>query len=388
MPAPLRSYLNEPAVPDPPVRVRRDWAVVAAASAAAMLEASLRNDEEWLTMSAGWQIAAVVTFFLVLPSLMIRRTRPLLAIFWAFVPTVAFSYAVELAEGVFGGLVATAVVLIVPYALYRWGSGRDGAIGAVVLVAAGVFGLLTDPTATLGDWIGGFIVLSIPVEAGLVVRYRASARERAIAEVTSREREELARELHDTVAHHVSAIAVQAQAGRAIAATDPGRAVDVLAVIEEAASRTLGEMRAMVRTLRDDAAVELRPRQGVSDLARLAGEVPGDLRVEVRVDAGLGPVGPAVDAAIFRIAQESITNAVRHARSASRVDVDVESAGDLVRLTVVDDGLATHAAGERGYGLLGMAERAQMLGGSLVAGPAKDRGWQVTAEFPRQEVRA
>lgn len=386
LPSSVGGYLKEPAVPDPPARVWRDWALFGAASLAAVLEAVLRTDQDWTGIAPGWRVASVVTFFVSLPSLLIRRVRPAPAMLWAFVPTIVLGCAIAVTEGVFGGMTATVVFLTVPYAVYRWGSGRDGAIGAALLLAIWLAGVLADATTTLGDLIGGLIVLSIPVEAGLIVRYRNSARQRAIEEAKSRERAEIARELHDTVAHHVSAIAVQAQAGRAVAAADPHRAVEVLVVIEEAASRTLGEMRTMVGSLRNGTETELAPRQGVADLTRLARELPGDLRVDVDVDGELGAVGPAVDAAIYRIAQESITNAVRHARGATRVEVRLVPAGESVTLIVTDDGVPAAGGGGHGYGLLGMAERAHLLGGHLTAGPGGDRGWRVTAELPRTAV--
>ncbi|MEO6652574.1 MAG: sensor histidine kinase [Ilumatobacteraceae bacterium] len=382
LPSSLRSYLAEPSVADPPARVGRDWFLLGLISIAAILETVLRTDPDWVGLSLWWRVGALIVFFVSAPpAIMFRRTRPLAATLWAFAPSIIFGAAVARAEGVFGGLSTTAVILVVPYALYRWGSGRDGAVGAVVLLVAAVTGFLTDPTVTLSDWIGGLIFLSIPVEVGLIVRYRDVAKRRAVAEVQSREREQLARELHDTVAHHVSAIALQAQGGRALAETDPQRALAVLAVIEDAASRTLSEMRAMVGTLR--AGADLAPQQGVGDLHRLAREVGGGVPVEVDIADDLGPIGAAIDAALFRIAQESITNAVRHARRASVIVVTVEHADTCVRLTVADDGEPSGAQSERGFGILGMTERAHLLGGSLTAGPAHGRGWRVCADLPR-----
>ena len=93
-----------------------------------------------------------------------------------------------------------------------------------------------------------------------------------------------------------------------------------------------------------------------------------------------------VDAAAYRIAQESVTNAVRHATDATRVDIRVSTSPDVVRLTVVDDGRAHGAPGAGGYGLVGMAERAKLLGGSLDAGRGPDGGWRIIAELPRKMV--
>jgi signal transduction histidine kinase len=203
--------------------------------------------------------------------------------------------------------------------------------------------------------------------------------------VKVREREQLARELHDTVAHHVSAIAVQAQAGRAGAAASPQAALDALAVIEREASRTLAEMRAMVGALRYTGA-DLAPQRGVADLHELALRVPQ--RLDVEIDDHLGALSPAVDSAIYRIAQEAVTNAGRHARGATRITVRVASSPTHVTLTVADDGAggAYDPTMSRGFGLLGMAERAHLLGGSFSAGPSTPRGWAVVAELPRSGV--
>ena len=385
----LRSYLAEPAVANPPRRSRRDIVLVTLVSLAALLETALRTDAGWVAVAPGWRWGALGVFLCSMPpSLLLRRARPLFAVVLGFVPALAYDAVVAaVEEEELGDLFTMMVVLVLVYALYRWGSGRDGVIGAAVVVGAGIFGMLAEPEAHVGDWIGGFIVLAIPVLIGLTVRYRVATRERLLVEVRSREREELARELHDTVAHHVSAIAVQAQAGRAVAATDPDRALAVLAVIEEAASRTLSEMRTMVGALRDGAEAELVPQPGVGDLARLVQLVPGDLTVDVEVADGVGVLGPTVDAAVYRIARESVTNAVRHARRATSIQIRVESAGDLVRLTVADDGAAAEGVRGDGYGLIGMAERAHLLGGQCIAGPSPTgRGWRVEAALPRQAV--
>ena len=116
-------------------------------------------------------------------------------------------------------------------------------------------------------------------------------------------------------------------------------------------------------------------------LARSAGDLPS---VEVDLSGDLDDLRPSVGAAVYRIAQESVTNAVRHARHATHIQVRVAGDADCVRLTVSDDGQAgPTGSGPPGYGLVGMTERAALLGGSLVAGPGSERGWTVDAVLPR-----
>ena len=200
----------------------------------------------------------------------------------------------------------------------------------------------------------------------------------------SQERVQLARELHDTVAHHVSAMVIRAQAGRVVAPSDPGAALDALRVIEDEGSRTLAEMRIMVGALRDREDADLAPQNGIADIERLAGSLDDEPRVQVRLTGDLDALSPAVGAATYRIAQESVTNALRHARNATRIDVQVVGEDHAVRLTVHDDGEPVHASSVApGYGVVGMTERAALLGGTLAAGPRPDHGWVVDAVLPR-----
>lgn len=216
------------------------------------------------------------------------------------------------------------------------------------------------------------------------MRSQATSHARSLDEVKLREREQLARELHDTVAHHVSAIAIQAQAGRAVAATDPEASLAALATIEAEASRTLAEMRTMVGALRAGEEAELAPQSGVADIEHLAARTTR-LPVTVQTSGNLGDLSPSVDRAIFRLTQESITNAVRHARNATGVAVSIDADQERVRLSVVDDGdpRPFDAKHDIGFGLVGMTERASLLGGTLEAGPNPRRGWTVSAVLPK-----
>lgn len=256
-----------------------------------------------------------------------------------------------------------------------------------MVVPLGLSAVTGDP---LGDLLGGALVVLLSSAIGFAVRYSGELRAEEVAALRSRERAELARELHDTVAHHVSAIAVQAQAGRVVAATRPDGAVEALGVIEEEATRALEEMRSMVGALRQGGRAEqadLRPQQGIRDLHRLARPGgPGGPRVAVTVAAGLDAVRPSVDAACYRLGQEAVTNALRHARHASEVLVRVDGDDEAVRITVVDDGRVGGAptTSPSGFGLVGMAERTKLLGGTFDAGPRPGGGWAVTATLPRR----
>jgi signal transduction histidine kinase len=232
--------------------------------------------------------------------------------------------------------------------------------------------------------VGGFGFFLFSAALGASIRYHANTRIRDIEQAKLRQRNQLARELHDAVGHHVSAIAIQAQAGRALAGSHPERALATLETIEEAASRTLEEMRAMVGVLREGAELDLAPQPGVADIERLARTVGRGLRVDVELSGEFDDLNPSVGVALYRITQEAVTNAVRHAHHATRVHVHAADEGKQVRLTVRDDGnVSTTGHTAPGYGLVGMAERASLLGGTLQARPDPDGGWTVHAVLPK-----
>ncbi len=374
----VRSLWHEPRAADPPPQGWLDWLFVGALLTAATLEVLLRP---------GIELRGVAFVFGALPilALLWRRSHPLAAVIVVFV-----THAVVSVVPVFGhhhatdSLYALTFVLLLPYALLRWGSGRDAVLGVVVILGTHAIVIPQESVGPL-EIVAAVAVLLLPAALGASVRYRAAFRIREIDQVKLREREQLARELHDTVAHHVSAIAVQAQAGRAVAATNPAAATRALEAIEAEASRTLAEMRTMVGALRQGDEPALAPQRGVADIEQLAERATGAPRVEVAPSGDLEHLTPAVDAAVYRLAQESITNAIRHARRATRIRVAVAGEPDCVRLTVSDDGEPSPfgAGAAPGFGIVGMTERATLLGGTLQAGPNDDRGWTVTAVLPR-----
>ncbi|MEU7075213.1 sensor histidine kinase [Streptomyces narbonensis] len=375
----LSTLWAEPRATDAPERVPRDWVLVGVLMVTALLEGVLRDD-------VAWRPFATIVAVALAPVLLWRRSHPLVCVVVAFGTAMALGLARLLGGAPSVGLDTMIYFLVLVYALVRWGSGREIAIGlAVVAVAAGI-GTVADYTGPAGV-IGGFAVLAAAAADGAAFRYRAESWRRALEQSRSQERVGLARELHDIVAHHVSAIAVQAQAGRAMAGQRPEAALEALVVIEGEASRTLAEMRAMVRVLRDGAPAERAPQPGVADLVSLARRAPVPV-VDVELPDDMDELSPQVDAAVYRLAQEALTNALRHARNASCVQIRVVVGEGRLRLRVTDDGQVDPARSvNHGFGLLGMTERVQLLGGTLRAGPAPEGGWTVDAEMPTKVRR-
>jgi signal transduction histidine kinase len=371
MTSPARALWDAPpASPPPPRRVWRDWVLVAVIPLLALLEALLRTDVPWRWLWAILLIALV-------PTLLWRRIRPFTMLAVAF----GVGTVVSLATAGDPQLFTTAYFLVLVYAVFRWGSGR-AMLGGGALVLGGILLSLVYTVPTAGDVIGGLAVVVMTSTLGIAFRWRAGARARELDRMRLLEREQLARDLHDTVAHHVSAIAIRAQAGTVLAPGDPAAAVEALRVIEGEASRTLDELRSMVRVLRRSDAAERAPTPGFDELRGLARSDAAGPTVDVQVDGDVGSLPPPVSAAVFRLAQEAVTNARRHARNATRVDVHVRVDGTGVRLDVRNDGVPV-ASAVPGYGLTGMAERADLLGGTCEAGPLPGGGWAVTAVLPR-----
>lgn len=372
----LRSLWAEPRPTNAPDRGPWDWALVAALVGWSVVEAVLRQD---LAPRPLLLLAALA----VLGPLLWRRTHPLVAVAVCFGTLTIVDIARILTESQGALLNSVSAALILAYALFRWGSGREAASGLGVILLWLAVTSVADPLS-LWETVAGYAVFLFAAALGAAIRYRAKIRIRDLDQAKAREREQLARELHDTVAHHVSGIAIQAQAGRAVAAAHPERAIEALAIIEDAATRTLTELRAIVGVLRATQDTEFAPQPGVAEVEQLATDGQARPCVTVALSGEFDDLSPAVGAAIYRLAQESITNARRHARHATQVTVTVTGDADQVRLTIDDDG--SSGAGGRapaGYGLVGMRERAALLGGTFHAGPVAERGWRVEAILPR-----
>ncbi|WP_207394024.1 sensor histidine kinase [Actinomadura formosensis] len=212
--------------------------------------------------------------------------------------------------------------------------------------------------------------------------------ETTLLEHTARgERARIARELHDVVAHHISMISVQAETARLAVPGMPAEGAERLLAIGDTARAALTEMRRLLGVLREDAGAEptRRPQPGLRQLLDLVDEAhesgAGSIRLIVRGD--VAALDPGLELAAYRIAQEALTNARRHAPGAA-VDVEIEYGPGALRVRVRDNGPGPGGA-PAGHGLLGMRERAAAAGGDLRTGPGPGPlgGFLVEATLPR-----
>ncbi|MEU5159420.1 sensor histidine kinase [Streptomyces sp. NPDC020875] len=251
--------------------------------------------------------------------------------------------------------------------------------GTGLLLAAAQFAVR--PASAVGP--AAAAVLITAAATGLSLR-RLDARARATAdEVRRAERLELARELHDVVAHHITGMLIQAQAAQVVARRDPGRVPESLAGIETAGSEAIAAMRRVVGLLRDDgdaAPVSPGPETLGALVERFAHQGPP---VRLTLPDGEPAWPPEITSTVYRVVREALTNIRRHARTARTVDITVTRADASVTVDITDDAAPdSRRPHQRGYGLIGMRERVETLGGRLTAGPRPGGGWSVRATLP------
>ena len=250
-----------------------------------------------------------------------------------------------------------------------------------------VVGLLTaDPRSesSSAPFRLGFQAWILALGIGLVLRFLDYRRRIAIEAVRRDERLALARELHDVVAHHITGIVLQAQAARLVGRKRPELLDGTLAGIEEAGTEALAAMRRVVGLLRDadDAAtMSPGPEQLTELVRRFDGHGPS---VQLRLAASESSWPPEVTSTIYRVVQEALTNIARHAADARSATVDVTQNHEVITLEITDDAPtgASRRSQHGGFGLVGMRERVEALGGTLQAGPGPGAGWSVLATLP------
>ncbi|MBB6396534.1 signal transduction histidine kinase [Actinomadura coerulea] len=280
----------------------------------------------------------------------------------------------------------TAVVTVYTVAVR---CSRDVTLGVAIISFTGVW--IKDPASGAG----ASVLLLLPLAVGYAVRVRQTSR-RELAEQERRhqdaeavltERQRIARELHDVVAHHMSMIAIQAEAAPYKVETVPDETRRDLAEIRATALDALTELRRVLGVLRAEDGAETAPQPSLERLDELVGNARGaGLRVETRLGGDLAGLPPGVGLTAYRILQEALSNAMRHAPG-SRVEVEVSREGGVVCLGVVN-GPPAGGPGSvpplpgGGHGLVGMRERAAALDGELTARPTSEGGFAVTASLP------
>ncbi|KQV25215.1 sensor histidine kinase [Yonghaparkia sp. Soil809] len=224
--------------------------------------------------------------------------------------------------------------------------------------------------------------------AALLERAAQLARERdAQAEIASaHERERIAREMHDVIAHSLSVMIALTEGARASAPEHPERAQDAMGRAAETGRRTLAEVRRLLGSVRGDGGdqqVTRAPQPGVDELPALVTEFTR-AGLPVSLSMSGSPVrDPALELTVFRLVQESLTNALRHAPQATSVSVSLTWTTETVEVVIEDDGpTAPSTTGDVGRGILGMRKRVAFYGGELEAGPRSARGWRVRATLP------
>ena len=348
---------------------------------------------------------------LVVPGIVLLRRRPGTALVVVAVLAVATSLAISVLTVTaavtllgpaaspyylsFAELLALAVAVV---AVLRRCELRP----ALLLTAAAAVAIVGSPVIRFANTEAGGLALPCAlgwggaVAVGLVLREVETRRRAALADVRSAERMELARELHDVVAHHVTGIVVAAQAAAVVARKSPDDVDRALAAIETAGTDALAAMRRMVGVLRGlDAAEATRtPGAELREVHTLVRRFDPDARL-VRLATAPGlehAVLPAGIAATgYRVVQEALTNVRRHAPEATAVEVDVRMREEALVVSVRNDGVPAGGSGPRagssGFGLAGMAERVGALDGTLTAGPTGPGEWTVSVRLPLRGTR-
>lgn len=349
--------------------------------------------------SARLGLGAVLLALLSGGSLWWRRRRPLLVLGFVVGALVVTDAVLE--TGLASQQVGIPLVLAV-YSVASWSTHRRWAAA----VPAAFFALVVAGTLEHEDLGTALALASAAVALPWAMGYAARTRrlyleqvERRLAEV-ERDRDErarravmdertrIARELHDVVAHHVSLIGVQAGAARAALDRAPQATRAALAAIEAASREAVGEMRCLLDVLgtMDEPTSRLGPQPGLAELDHLVDGFRA-AGVDVTVDrrGSDACLSPALDLSCYRVIEEALTNVSKHS-AAGRAHVEVFVDDVSVRLTVRDPGPARNGTAGSGHGLVGMAERVALFGGTLVSGPAEPGGFAVEATLPCREA--
>jgi signal transduction histidine kinase len=334
-------------------------------------------------------VAALLVYAVASAALYWRRRAPLVALGVAVI-----AWAVTLGSGYtdLGG-----VAIIALYSAGRYATnGRWGHVGVAAAIAVVSVDVLTDP-APWGEAV--FVVMFVAWYVGRRLRLRTERAAQLLRQqaaearrIVTEERTRIARELHDVVAHRVSLMTVQAGAAKAVAAEDPESALRAMGAVEEAGRQALDELRHLLGVLRPETELDgLGPQPGLADLPRLVEQIRrAGVDVSLATDGVPAALPARVDLFAYRIVQEALTNVLKHAGPGARTEVRLGTDSGGIVIEVLDDahgatvmpGSGGAQASGGGHGIIGMRERARLLGGTLDAGPRPGGGFRVVARLP------
>lgn len=304
-----------------------------------------------------------------------------------------------------------AIGLAVPVAAALYSAAERGRVIAAIAVSAILLAVSTYFRLAEGQSVayllGYELVSSVTLMAAAIAlgaNTRARRALRAEQEQTARlieqehayraeqrvqtERVRIARDLHDVVGHSISVISLHADIAREAIGDDDDQARQALAQIRAASSAMMRELRTTVRLLRTPSGDQAD--HALASLANLAmlveNATAGGLHVQVETKGDVGDLPATVDAAAYRIIQEGLTNVMRHA-AATQVSLAIELDGRTLRLCIADNGTTARGAITPGSGIVGMTERARLLGGTLTAQPREHGGFAVLATFPLKDTK-
>jgi signal transduction histidine kinase len=363
--------------PDP---VKLDWAVAALLAVGGQLEV-------WLGTGAHGERPVVATSGMILAAAVaVRRRYPATVGIVAVVVADVVALAWRPPSLVTYGIAWMCAV----YALTVWTSAKQFALGAAAFALPTLVATAFDKAPSGGvEFTVIALVVMLLVRRGILdreERAEIAERERELAarEAVVEERARIARELHDVIAHNVSMMVVQAGAERRVLDGANGSTREVLQTIEQIGRGALTEMRRLVGMLRSDGEDPLAPQPGLEDVATLVGQVrEAGLPVELTVEGERRNLPAGIELSAYRIVQEALTNALKHAGDA-RAEVSIRYGADSLELEILDDGGggAAGRATSGGHGLVGMRERVALYGGRFDASRRPGGGFAVRAKLP------
>jgi signal transduction histidine kinase len=338
-------------------------------------------------------VLVLFAFALVVSAILLRR-RPTAAVAMTLVGFLFLGFVPSLHQRLLLILLAGTAVIEVCYVAAtrprRISTIAAGLVGGGLLalwLAPETVSAVSHASACLAVGLLTVIAWLIGNSIGQTHRHNEALRSRAAADAVTAERLRIARELHDMVAHSIGIIAIQAGAGSRVIDTQPGQARDALAAIEATSRETLAGLRRMLTGLRraepeaGPGGAPREPAPGLADVGRLAATtLDAGVLVDVRWRGSRAPLPADIDLSAYRIIQEAITNVVRHAGT-SQCRVCIDRQDDQLSIEILDDGRGGAIAGT-GFGIVGMRERAGLLGGDFSAGPRPGGGFRVFARLP------